>query len=127
MQQGWIKINDEGYSQIVIEADGKKIPLRYTVSQHERMLAFNAKQLERQEKEKNGEFKVDFLKQRAEDDLEVCFIALNPNGMNLDYSKEDINEMLDIDQQRILAGIWISKKVLQPSMEAKEEGKSQGK
>ena len=119
MQQGWLKINDNGYSQITVEIEDKKIPLRYTVYQHERMLEFQSKKIE----PKEGE---NFLKARAEADLEVCHIALNPMPLNDDFSKEDINEMLDLDQQRILSAIWIEKKVLNPSTAPNPESKKQG-
>lgn len=61
------------------------------------------------------------LKLRAEDDLNTCFIALNPlpdkvDFTKEDFTKEDINLFLDLDQQRLLASIWMGRKVLSPSI-----------
>lgn len=114
MQNGWFKINDEGFNQIIIEIGNKKIPLRFTVYQQERLLELQEKrEAELKNIEENSK---NVLKLRAEDDLNTCFIALNPLPEKIDFTKEDINLFLDLDQQRLLASIWMGRKVLSPSM-----------
>lgn len=114
MQNGWFKIHDEGFNQIIVEIGSKKIPLRFTVYQQERLLELQEK---REEELKNIEENTkNVLKLRAEDDLNTCFIALNPLPDKVDFTKEDINLFLDLDQQRLLASIWMGRKVLSPSI-----------
>lgn len=114
MQNGWFKIHDEGFNQIIVEIANKKIPLRFTVYQQERLLELQEK---REEELKNIEENTkNVLKLRAEDDLNTCFIALNPLPDKVDFTKEDINLFLDLDQQRLLASIWMGRKVLSPSI-----------
>lgn len=114
MQNGWFKIHDEGFNQIIVEISSKKIPLRFTVYQQERLLELQEK---REEELKNIEENTkNVLKLRAEDDLNTCFIALNPLPDKVDFTKEDINLFLDLDQQRLLASIWMGRKVLSPSI-----------
>ena len=114
MQNGWFKIHDEGFNQIIVDIGNKKIPLRFTVYQQERLLELQEK---REEELKNIEENTkNVLKLRAEDDLNTCFIALNPLPDKVDFTKEDINLFLDLDQQRLLASIWMGRKVLSPSI-----------
>ena len=138
MQQGWLKINDNGYSQITVEIDDRKIPLRYTVYQHEKLLEYHANQFKQiesnvKEAEKQNDKVTDLLekgldtfKKKASNALEICYIALNPYPEAIDFSKEDINEMLDLDQQQILSNIYLEKKVFKPSMDKENSGSKSG-
>lgn len=111
---GWFKLNDNGFGQITIEIGSKKVPLRFTVSQQERLLEMQEKR-ENELKEGSIENK-NILKFRAEDDLDTCYIALNPLPDKEEFSKGDINLYLDLDQQRLLASVWMTRKVLSPSV-----------
>lgn len=111
---GWFKLNDNGFGQITIEIGSKKVPLRFTVSQQERLLEMQEKR-ENELKEGGIENK-NILKFRAEDDLDTCYIALNPLPDKEEFSKGDINLYLDLDQQRLLASVWMTRKVLSPSV-----------
>lgn len=114
-QNGWFDITDNGYSQITVKIGGKAVPLRFTVSQQERLVDFQKKQksdAEAADNENSG----NFLIRRASDDLECCMIALNPLPNQVDFTREDIENNLDIDQIRLLSIIWISRKVMNPSV-----------
>ena len=110
---GWFDIKDDGFGRITLDFGNKKVPLRFTVSQQERLIEFQD-QREKKYKENESE-KRNILKDRAEDDLDICYIALNPKPDTVDFDKEDINSMLDVDQQRMIASIWMERKVLNPS------------
>ena len=114
---GWFEIKDDGMGKIMLTLNGKKVPLRFTVSQQERLLEFGERREQREKKyaEEKENVKRNILKERAEDDLDICYIALNPKADSIDFDKEDINSMLDIDQQRMIASIWMERKVLNPS------------
>ncbi len=109
---GWFKLNDNGFGQITIEIGGKKIPLRFTVSQQERLLEMQEK---RENEREGGIENKNILKIRAEEDLDTCHIALNPLPNKEEFSKDDISLYLDLDQQRLLASVWMTRKVLSPS------------
>lgn len=111
---GWFDIKDDGMGKIMLTLNGKKVPLRFTVSQQERLLEFN-EQREKRYADENENVKRNFLKDRAEDDLDICYIALNPKADSIDFDKDEINSLLDIDQQRLIASIWMDRKVLTPS------------
>lgn len=117
---GWFDIKDDGMGKIMLTLNGKKVPLRFTVSQQERLLEFN-EQREKRYADENENAKRNFLKDRAEDDLDICYIALNPKADSIDFDKEDINSLLDIDQQRLIASIWMDRKVLTPSFTSIEK------
>ena len=53
--------------------------------------------------------------------MDICYIALNPKADSIDFDKEDINSLLDIDQQRLIASIWMDRKVLTPSFTSIEK------
>ena len=120
---GWFEIKDDGMGKIMLTLNGKKVPLRFTVSQQERLLEFGERREQREKKyaEEKENVKRNILKERAEDDLDICYIALNPKADSIDFDKEDINSMLDIDQQRLIASIWMDRKVLTPSFNSLEK------
>ena len=37
---GWFDIKDDGFGRITLDLSGKKVPLRFTVSQQERLIQF---------------------------------------------------------------------------------------
>ncbi len=117
---GWFDIKDDGMGKIMLTLNGKKVPLRFTVSQQERLLEFN-EQREKRYADENENAKRNFLKDRAEDDLDICYIALNPKADSIDFDKDEINSLLDIDQQRLIASIWMDRKVLTPSFTSIEK------
>ena len=117
---GWFDIKDDGMGKIMLTLNGKKVPLRFTVSQQERLLEFND-QREKRYADENENAKRNFLKDRAEDDLDICYIALNPKADSIDFDKDEINSLLDIDQQRLIASIWMDRKVLTPSFTSIEK------
>lgn len=117
---GWFDIKDDGMGKIMLTLNGKKVPLRFTVSQQERLLEFN-EQREKRYADENENTKRNFLKDRAEDDLDICYIALNPKADSIDFDKDEINSLLDIDQQRLIASIWMDRKVLTPSFTSIEK------
>lgn len=117
---GWFDIKDDGMGKIMLTLNGKKVPLRFTVSQQERLLEFN-EQREKRYSDENENAKRNFLKDRAEDDLDICYIALNPKADSIDFDKDEINSLLDIDQQRLIASIWMDRKVLTPSFTSIEK------
>jgi hypothetical protein len=117
---GWFDIKDDGMGKIMLTLNGKKVPLRFTVSQQERLLEFN-EQREKRYTDENENAKRNFLKDRAEDDLDICYIALNPKADSIDFDKDEINSLLDIDQQRLIASIWMDRKVLTPSFTSIEK------
>lgn len=117
---GWFDIKDDGMGKIMLTLNGKKVPLRFTVSQQERLLEFN-EQREKRYADENENAKRNFLKDRAEDDLNICYIALNPKADSIDFDKDEINSLLDIDQQRLIASIWMDRKVLTPSFTSIEK------
>lgn len=114
----WLEVIDNGYAQISVKIGGKLIPLRFTVSQQERLIELQAKQKEEREKENssNDDIVYSFLNKRTNDDIECCLIALNPLSDKTEYTREFIEENLDIDQIRLLSQIWMSRKVLTPSI-----------
>ncbi len=111
---GWFKLNDNGFGQITIEIGSKKVPLRFTISQQERL--FEMQEKRENELKEGGIQNKNILKFRAEDDLDTCYIALNPLPDKEEFSKGDINLYLDLDQQRLLASVWMTRKVLSPSV-----------
>ena len=115
---GWIEIIDNGYAQISVKINNKVIPLRFTVSQQERLIELQGRQKEEAEKEQNQDKDVitSFLTKRTNDDIECCLIALNPMPDKTEYTREFIEENLDVDQIRLLTQIWMSRKVLNPSV-----------
>ena len=117
MQNGWFKIIDDGYGQISLDFGNKKVPLRFTVFQQEKLFEFQENKVKGAlaVTEEAGESK-NVIKKRSDDDLEICFIALNPIPNKVDFSKDDINNLLDLDQQRLIASIWMTRKVLNPSI-----------
>ena len=112
---GWFDIKDDGMGKIMLTLNGKKVPLRFTVSQQERLLEFN------EQREKRYADENENAKDRAEDDLDICYIALNPKADSIDFDKDEINSLLDIDQQRLIASIWMDRKVLTPSFTSIEK------
>lgn len=115
---GWFEIIDNGYSQISVKINNKVIPLRFTVSQQERLIQMQNRQKDELEKEAdhNQEIVTSFLNKRTSDDIECCLIALNPLPDKTEYTREFIEENLDLDQIRLLSQIWMSRKVLSPSI-----------
>lgn len=115
---GWFEIIDNGYSQISVKINNKVIPLRFTVSQQERLIQMQNRQKDELEKEAdhNQEIVTSFLNKRTSDDIECCLIALNPLPDKTEYTREFIEENLDLDQIRLLSQIWMSRKVLNPSI-----------
>ena len=47
---------------------------------------------------------------------EILEIALNPEENTIVFSKEQINETLDVDEQKLLSTIWMQKKIIEPRL-----------
>ena len=47
---------------------------------------------------------------------EVAEIILNPDINKIEFTKEMIDEIFDLDELRILVDLWLEKKVLKPKL-----------
>lgn len=47
---------------------------------------------------------------------EILDIALNPEENTVVFTKEQINQSLDIDEQKLLSTIWMNKKIIEPRL-----------
>lgn len=47
---------------------------------------------------------------------EVAEIILNPDVNKIEFTKEMIDEIFDLDELRILVDLWLEKKVLKPKL-----------
>lgn len=97
---------------LFVVLEGKTVPMRITVHQHKAYLEF----LEKTKKEREGKTGdvISAVRSMSVDPLAVAEIALNPIEGVLDYPKEKILEILDLDQVAILAAEWLDRKVFNP-------------
>lgn len=56
------------------------------------------------------------IKSSDNDVSQLAEIILNPEPNCCSFTKEQIEESLDIDEMRLLVGIWLNKKVINPSL-----------
>ncbi len=122
----WFNLEDHGAGRIHITIAGKKRPLRYTLHQQEQLSALLETQRQPAESVKPGENELvtkageqastSLLARSYKQDMDICSIALNPEPNKVDFTREDIETNLDIDQVKLLAGFWMSKKVFSPTM-----------
>lgn len=104
----WENLKDEGNGKISVTLDGKTVPLRYTVHQMQQLALIMEDG--KDEKERT-------LEDIAEKDLEICEIALNPDPTETTFTKDQINQCLDLDQIKLFATYWLQKKVFSPTMD----------
>lgn len=110
MQTGeWLKpgsLNTISYSIKLTAGNVKNGVLRFTKSQQERFQAFI--EAGKEPTVPNG---LDKSK-----DLELVEIVLNPNHEAPDFTGEDIEGALDLDQVVLLNRIWLERKVGNPRL-----------
>lgn len=92
--------------RITVEIGGKQAELRYTVHQMQQLEAKFAARLE------TGAAKG--LTSIAEDDIDICEIALNPRPDVIDFTRDEIKASLDLDRIKVLSQYWLEKKVFSP-------------
>jgi hypothetical protein len=122
----WFNLEDHGAGRIFVTIAGKKRPLRYTVYQQEQLSALletrclPAESVKSDEKDPVSEASepanTSMLARSYKQDIDICSIALNPEPNKIDFTREDIETNLDIDQVKLIAGFWMSKKVFSPTM-----------
>jgi sugar diacid utilization regulator len=114
----WFNLEDHGAGRIFVTIAGKKTPLRYTLHQQEQLNAFFELQKQPTENAESGDTPTgqNLLARSYQQDAAVCVIALNPQPNKVDFTMEDIESNLDIDQVKLLAGFWLTKKVFSPTM-----------
>lgn len=106
--KSWKNIEDNGNGRITVILGDKKVPLRYTVHQMEELSVVM---------DKVKGIKAPTLKEIAENDLNICMIALNPEPDKVEFTREEITALLDVDQIKILVAYWLEKKVYIPTMD----------
>ena len=47
---------------------------------------------------------------------EILEIALNPDENNMTFTIQQINDSLDLDEQKLLSTIWMQKKIIEPKL-----------
>jgi hypothetical protein len=101
MQTGeWLKpgaLNTIHYTIKLADGTKKEGQLRFTKSQQERFRAFQNEE-------------------KQQSDVELCEIALNPNHEAPEFTIEQIEGALDLDQIVLLNRIWLDKKVANPRL-----------
>lgn len=127
----WFNLEDHGAGKIFVTIAGKKLPLRYTLHQQEQLSSYYESMRQ----------KVEELTRKAEDNLRkaneptaeesskpnqffrinehnrtICLIALNPQPEKCDFTSEDVENNLDLDQVKLLADYWLLRKVHEPKM-----------
>lgn len=115
----WFNLEDHGAGRIFVTIAGKKTPLRYTLHQQEQLTAlFESQKARAETAESAGDApaKIDMLARSYQQDAAICAIALNPQPNKADFTMEDIEGNLDLDQVKLLAGFWLAKKVFSPTM-----------
>lgn len=60
-------------------------------------------------------------KNKEADIVEVASIILNPVPNVCEFSKEQIEEALDIDEVKLLINVWLQKKVINPNLTMKQD------
>ncbi len=101
----WKKLTDKA-----VTIGDREIPLRYTVHQMQRLEVA----LEREGQD--DERPVPRLFEIAEQDMDICEIALNPDPNKKTISREELEELLDLDQVKILGQYWLANKVFSPQL-----------
>lgn len=115
----WFNLEDHGAGRIFVTIAGKKAPLRYTLHQQEQLSALFESQkapIEKVESDGDTPAKQNELARSYQQDTAVCIIALNPQPNKADFTREDIENNLDIDQVKLLASFWLARKVFSPTM-----------
>lgn len=115
----WFNLEDHGAGRIFVTIAGKKAPLRYTLHQQEQLSAFFESQkapVEKAESDGDASAKQNELVRLHQQDMAVCVIALNSQPNKADFTREDIESNLDIDQVKLLASFWLARKVFSPTM-----------
>jgi hypothetical protein len=101
MQIGeWLKpgpLNTLNYSIKLPDGTVKSGLLRFTKSQQERFQEY----IKSENKQK---------------DIDLCLIALNPDHEKAEFTLEQIEQSLDIDQIVLLNRIWLDKKMANPRL-----------
>jgi hypothetical protein len=115
----WFNLEDHGAGRIFVTIAGKKLPLRYTLHQQDQLNAlFESQRQKAEESEQAGEetARPGMLIRSYQQDMAVCLIALNPQAEKCDFTREDVENNLDIDQVKLLAEYWLSRKIFSPTM-----------
>lgn len=115
----WFNLEDHGAGRIFVTIAGKKMPLRYTVYQQEQLSALFESQRQKAEESERAEEepgKPNMLVRSYQQDMAICLVALNPQPDKCDFTREDVGENLDIDQVKLLAEYWLSRKIFSPTM-----------
>lgn len=60
-------------------------------------------------------------KNKEADIIEVASIIFNPVPNVCEFTKEQIEEALDLDEIRLLVNVWLQKKVINPSLTPKQD------
>lgn len=105
----WLEIGK--LNQITVTIGGKKVPLRCTVSQVERFQALGERMRETPPVEGVAPGKL------LADALDVVEIVLNPMPNETSFARSDIETAMDADQVKILAQVWIDRKMFSPRVE----------
>lgn len=98
---------------LFVRLEGETIPLRFTVFQQEAYVVFLTEAKKEAEKAKPADV-IETIKSMKIDSLTVAEIALNPVEGKLEYPKDRIVKILDLDQVRILVSEWLERKVFNP-------------
>lgn len=106
----WLEIRE--LNQITLLIDGKRIPIQCTLSQLERFQSLTEAEKQVQEE------KTSTVQKIAMDSYELAEIVLNPKPNEIKFSREEIQDKIDVDQVNILVKTWIERKVYAPRIEA---------
>lgn len=64
--------------------------------------------------------KHEIIMNNSENDIvEIAEIILNPEPNVIEFTKQQIEESLDIDEIRFLINVWLNKKVINPTLSQK--------
>lgn len=96
-------------NEVLITLKGKQINVRITLHQMQRY--------EEWAKAASGNEQGGMIR-LYNDALDIAEIALNPIPNQVDFTREEIEAELDIDQVRLFAQTWIQRKVFEPRLEA---------
>lgn len=60
-------------------------------------------------------------KNKEADISEVASIILNPEPNKCEFTKQQIEEALDLDEIKLLVNVWLQKKVINPTLSQRQD------
>jgi hypothetical protein len=110
----WLQIGK--LNNITVTIGKKAIVLQSTLGQVERYLDLTKKRddsSKAEPEEKLGDFR-----KVVADAADVLEVVLNPNPTEIQVSREEIMNSIDIDQMKLIIQVWVERKLYLPRLEA---------